>query len=170
MTEQDKRAIKALCFPDATEERRAYQCAEDIRRLPKSSPWIQLDLDWLRSSPGRLGLVADALKETTRFQPNPTCLNIVTAWHQAFWGRKGASPADMMSGPTFREVVIAYIELFVPEKQRPPDWRSRKELAKFISRRPFRHNVVPSRQAFKKTRDRLSLWLRRDKVGPPSSK
>ena len=131
MTEQDKRAIKALCFPGITGERRAYQCAEDIRRLPISSPWIQLDLDWLRSSPQRRGLVADALKETTRFQPNPTCLNIVTAWHEAFWGRRtsSGSPGDMMNGPTIREVKAAFVRLF-GEELLPSDWSIRKILGR----------------------------------------
>ena len=99
MTEQDKRAIKALCFPHDTEERRAYQCAEDIRRCAEDtrrlympSPWVRLDLAYLGTPPRRWGLETDALKETTRFQPAPICLNTVTAWYQGLLESKRRKP------------------------------------------------------------------------------
>jgi hypothetical protein len=143
MTEQDKRAIKALCFPDITEARRAYQCAEDIRRcaedirrLDMPSPWIRLTLAYLGSSPRRWRLVADALEgKTRRFQtPTPTRENVVTAWYKAYY-----CAGLLQSGPTLVQVKAAFIELFGKEGL-PSDWSITKILRRLNL--PFRKGKV----------------------------
>jgi len=141
MTEQDKRAIKALCFPD--EARRAYQCAEDIRRyaegiqrLETPPPWIRLTLAYLGASPQRWRLVTEALEEKTRQfqQPTPTRENIVTAWYKAYY-----CAGLPQRGPTLVQVKVAFVELF-GEGGLPKNW----PIAKILRRLnlPFRAGEV----------------------------
>ena len=169
----------------------AYQCAEDIRRRAEEIRGGHMPSSWARflgSSPLRWRLVADALEETKQFQPTPTCFHIVSAWYEAFLAAAcdaflaearrangGIEPqiADLtrlkskvdidilLRGPTIFEVKREFVRLFVPEKERPRDWRSRKALNK------FQHCLLPSRQSIVKTLRRLDLRLRRDEVGRP---
>jgi hypothetical protein len=142
-------AIKRLCFTG--EDGLAYRLAEGIRNAREQGRDDEISmLIFGSSSPLRWRLVADAFEEKTRFHPTPTRLNIVAACEEADNRqiRAGRSPSGgvevstLLRGPTLREVKAAFVELF-GEQKLPSDWTIRK------------------------TRRRLNLPLRRDKVGRP---
>ena len=158
-------AVKRQCF--SPEIAFAYHLATMIRRGNESAEAAGAQIGRLQSA--RLfRLVADALEDTTRFRPTPTCLNIVGAWYEGYWRQiRVTSPSGRVEvititsdGPTYREWKLAFIKLFVPEKERPRDC-SRKALD------DFRHRLLPSRQAVEKTLKQRNLPLRQDTVGRP---
>jgi len=154
-------AVKRQCF--SPEIAFAYHLATMIRRGNESAEAAGAQLGGLQSA--RLfRLVADALEDATQFQPTPTCLNIVDAWYEGYWRQIRLPSGEVVvitsSGPTYREWKLAFIKLFVPEKERPRDC-SRKALD------DFRHRLLPSRQAVEKTLKQRNLPLRQDTVGRP---